>query len=1090
MKKPSYTFPPWRDGVRIALILGFVLGSLIGDSSHKASAAEPARDFLKGLRDRGYHDVALDYLQLMEKSPLAPIELKETMLYERGVILIEGSQVQRDQAIRESYLDEAQQLLRQFLEDRAQHPLANAARSQLGNVIVGHAQILVEQAKEGNKEAKLKQAYQRYEEAYKVFTEQEEAVRAQLLRIPKVLDLNDKRQAQMAVRRNQLRQDYLQAWLTAEAIREEMAETVPEGSEAFKKLLTDAAARYEELYTTYRLKMAGLYARMFQGRVNQRLGKLQDALGFYTELLDQPDEPDEFRVLKTKTLRMALEAWLHPSEKKYVEAIRRGSDWVKKSRPTDDRDPEWLAIRLSLAKAYKMQADEAEEGDTRTIKQSISEARTQASFVASKRGEFQEEARQLVAALGGPDRTGEKVDPRNFIEARDAGKVALSAGETASVIIEKVPARINREKDEKIKADLQKQLDEAIQMVQTSRTDAMNYFQLALRLANEETSTDDINAVRYYMCYLHFRSEDHYKAALLGEFVSRRYPDSGGGRSCAEIALASYNTLLNERLGDANSQFKELDANNDGQITGDELAALPLIARGGPELSDEEVSNDEMKNRVSEFERNRLVGVAEYIVEKWPEQASAQTALSALVPVMLSVGELDRANEFLTRLPETSPNRGKLEFSTGVSMWGTYLNESRQLQAWEADGAPEGIDLEAKRARINDLRTKAEEILAAGYGRMQATAKPSRTNATALLSLAQAYLESQQAAKAIEVLEHAKLGPLVLVNAGDASTKDPKVAEEIYKTALRAYISSLGGPAGSDAIEKAKGVMDKMKAALGGDAEGEKRLVNVYVNLARDLEKQLESATPEVKRALSQGFETFLRQLNEDGGELSVLNWVAESFSKLGKSLDDSATLNEDAKKYYQASLDAFQNILDKLELDANTKLQVQMRMAGVHSEMRNFDKASSTFEEILSGANANALHVQIEATKLFEQWAKQPGQEDKYKQAISGVRKAGQPKPIIWGWGGIANKTAGNAKYKDTFYDARLRLAQCRYDHAMASDGDDKKKLLAAAKQDISVTNRFYPELGGQQMKPKFDALLKKVQNALGEEVNGLEGL
>lgn len=283
--------------------------------------------------------------------------------------------------------------------------------------------------------------------------------------------------------------------------------------------------------------------------------------------------------------------------------------------------------------------------------------------------------------------------------------------------------------------------------------------------------------------------------------------------------------------------------------------------------------------------------------------------------------------------------------------------------------------------------------------------------------------------------------------------------------------------------------MDKMKSAIGGTPEGEERLVSVYVTLAQDLEKQLESATPEVKRGLSQGFETFLRQLNEGSNELSVLNWVAESFSKLGRSLDEGETLNEDAKKYYQASLDAFQNIIDKVELDPNMKVQVQLRMASVLGEMREFDKAIGIFIEILT-ANANALNVQVEAAKLLEQVAKQPDQVERYKEAIVGIRKDGDPKPVIWGWGGISQKTAGNEKFKDTFYEARLHLAQCRYEHSLRLDGGEKDKMLAAAKQDISITARLYPDLGGDQLKPKYDSLLKKIQNALGEQAVGLAGL
>ncbi|MEO8494267.1 MAG: hypothetical protein ABI614_04300 [Planctomycetota bacterium] len=1091
MKKPLCTFPLRRDRLGIVLLLSLLAAGLVSSSSRQATAVEPAREFLDGLRARGFHDVALDYLAMMETSSLAPAELKEIIQYEKGVTLIEGSRAQRDQAIREKYLDDAQQLLKEFTDNprTAQHAMANSARSQLGNLIVERARMKVETSKKGDKAKLLKEANALYEEAYKVFKDMEETVRVQLERIPKVLDLKDKRQAAMADRRNQLRADYLQTQLTAAAIREEMADTVAEGSDEFKKYLTEAAAQYNEIYKKYRTRLAGLYARLYQGRANQRIGKLQDALGYYGELLDQPDEPEEFRTLKTKTLRLAMSGWLDPAEKKYVEAIKRGSEWVKKSRPTDDREADWLSIRLSLAKAYKMQADETEKSDTRTINQAKSEAKKQANFVAGKTGEFQDEARQLVAALGGPDRTGEKVEPRTFDESKNAGKEALDSIQTASLVVNQVPAKIAKEKDEKLKADLEKQLTEAQTTLATARDDAMKYYEFALRLADGETSIDDVNIVRYFLCYLYYLEKNYYKAALMGEFVARRYPDSAGARQSAKIAMACFIQIYGDTNETATALFKELDTNADGAIVGEELAALPDIAKGADENGDQKVTSAELAGRLLEFDVTHIVSVAEYIADKWSDQPEAEEALNTLVPFMINAGELERAEQFLNRIPESSPKRGDSELKTGQAMWGTFLRDSQQLAALEVDGPPAGVDVAAKRQDLKTLTTKAVAILSAGYGRLDAATKPSRTTVTALLSLAQAYLETQQPAKAVEVLENANFGPLVLVNKKDESAKDPAVAEEIYKTALRAYISLLGGPEGNVAIGKAKEVMDKMKAEIGKDAEGEKRLVSVYVSLAQDLEKQLVSATPEGKRSLSLGFETFLRQLSAGAKDLSVLNWVAESFSKLGKSLDDAQALNEDAKKYYQASLEAFKNIIGQADLNPNMKIQIQLRMAAVEGEMRDFDKAIATFESILA-ANANALNVQVEAAKLLELWAKQPGQEQQYKAAIVGIRKAGDPKPLIWGWGGIAQKTAGNPKFAETFYEARLHLAQCRYELAMRSDGAEKEKLMKEAKQDISITKRLYPDLGGEQVMAKYDNLLKKIQGELREQAVGLQGL
>lgn len=1040
-----------RSGCRLLVLLGLLGG--IATSTPGAHGEEPAREFLAGLRERGYHDMALEYLQLMETSPLLRVDIRETILYEKGLTLIEGSRSIRDQAIREKNLADAKEMLEQFVANRSDHALANSARSQLGNLIVERARWKVESAKSGkNKEQLLNEAHASYEEAYKVFRDLEAAIKVQLERIPNVLDTNNKQQALMAERRTQLRADYLQTKLLAAAIREEMADTLAKDSEPYKKLLTEAADLYQGVYKDYRTRLAGLYARLYQGRANQKAGKLKDALGYYTELLDQPDEPEEFRRLKTQTLRLAMKGWLDPAEKKYVEAIKRGDDWIKKSRPTDDRDPDWLSIRMDLAKAYQMQADETKKSDpqdTRTVSNALADARRHAQFVAGKTSDFQEEAKQLVAVLGGPDRTGERPEIKNFNDAKTAGKDALDSIQTATLVVNQVPARIAQEQDAAAKAELEKQLGEAQQTLATAQRDAMQYYKLALSLRDEETDIEDVNIVRYFVCYLYYLQKDYYEAALLGDFIARRYPDSAGARQCGKIALACYMQIYSETQ-----------------------AADPAA-----DMS---------------FESERIVSIAEYIADKWSDQPEAEEALNTLVPFMINAGEFDKAKQFLVRLPEGSPRRRDAEMKTGQAFWGSYLRGMQKLHEMEQNGVPEGTTIEAERAKLDAPQASAHELLTAAYGRLDASVKPDRMFATAMLSYAQVLLEMQQVPKTIEVLEHPTLGPLTLVKNKDPAAQDPAFVEETYKTALRAYISSLGSTSdASGAVEKAKGIMDEMKIAVAGTPEGEKRLVSVYITLARDLEAQLKAAPPETKRALSQGFETFLNQLNAEATELSVLNWVAESFSNLGAGLDDGQTLNEDAKKYYLAALTAFQNILDKLKPEKAMQMQIQLRMANVMAKMRDYEKALAQFDQILTGSEMS-LNIQVEACKLLETWARQPGQEEKYTQAMLGVPKAGSPRPIIWGWGKLANMASPsrNPNYADTFYEARLHLAQCRLLLAETKQGADRDKGLAAAEQDVVLTKRLFPELGGEKWLPQYDALLKKIQTAQNKPATGLQAI
>src|SRR5688572_8272870 len=97
-------------------------------------AVEPAREFLEGLRQRGYHDYALLYLERMRTSPLATPEFKETLGYELGVTLRDGARLLPTPKQREDQLDRARDELAKFIKDRPKNPLVVDAWSQLGQL--------------------------------------------------------------------------------------------------------------------------------------------------------------------------------------------------------------------------------------------------------------------------------------------------------------------------------------------------------------------------------------------------------------------------------------------------------------------------------------------------------------------------------------------------------------------------------------------------------------------------------------------------------------------------------------------------------------------------------------------------------------------------------------------------------------------------------------------------------------------------------------------------------------------------------------------------------------------------------------------
>ena len=734
------------------------------------SAAEPARAFLDGLRARGYHDVAMEYLDQMQSSRLAPQELKDALPFEKSLLLIDASRKQRDSAVRAKQLNQVQSLLQQFIQTQAQSPKINAARNQLGSLIVERARMKYEDSKKGDAEQLLKESRELYEQSFQVFTELQASVDAQLSKIPKVLDTRDRKEAELIERRKQLRADYLQTELFAAAIREELADILPAGSAEQTKYLQEAADMYDGIYKNYRTRLAGRYARMYQGRCYQQLGKTKEALGYFGELLDQPNEPETLMILKAETMVMALDAWLSPTEKKYVEAIKRATRWFDETPRDKHRAHDWIAIRYHLARALKMQAEDAkntEPVNRALIKQSLEAAKRELRLVASESGEYQEPAQQLLKQLGGPDLAAEEPEPDSFMAAQAVAKEALDAIAPTEKNVKTIQSQLAAEKDADKKQALEGQLAAAQDKLAKRENDAIHYYRLSLELADDQVPQSNVNLVQYFLCYVYFVKQDYFDAALVGDFVAKRYPDSPGARQCAKIAVASYLKLA--------EQNQDQDA---------------------------------------AFEIGRLAAIGKYIADTWPTDPQTVQTIVTVIPHLINAGEATEASEFVRRLPEESPSRVQYELLTGQSIWGAFRELQQQMEAAQQDVANEAAADDSGRAEaaqeLERLKAEARELLQAGYDRLPEEPVVDQANATALLSLAQVHVEDEAFDKAIEVLEHPSLGPLTLVREGHVAASNPVFIEESYRTALRSYVASLGS-GDAEAMEKTKRVIAAMQ---------------------------------------------------------------------------------------------------------------------------------------------------------------------------------------------------------------------------------------------------------------------------------------
>jgi tetratricopeptide (TPR) repeat protein len=594
----------------------------------------------------------------------------------------------------------------------------------------------------------------------------------------------------------------------------------------------------------------------------------------------------------------------------------------------------------------------------------------------------------------------------------------------------------------------------------------MQYFRLAIKLAGNDTEIGDLNLLRYYLCHLLHVEKSYYDAIVIGNFLARHYPDSPNAKQCARIALAS-------------------------------LVELNSAAAG-----------EDHDSKDKDFEEEQIGALADYMVKKWPGQPESDEALGTLIPLLVKGNKLRQAQAYVAKIPAQSAQRGMAELTIGQALWSNYLNAMKQVRDWEngTQPVPAETDLAAKKRELETLKAQARQTLVDGVERMRKGGEVNKVLAAAVLSLAQIYVDTDAAGRAISLIEDPKIGVLTLVNKNDPAARDDAIVEETYKTALRAYISSLAtaGTSARATIDKARGVMTSLKRRIATSPEGQQRLVSIYVSLARDLSRQMEIADAGVKKTLGEGFETFLKEVAADASELSILIWVGDTYLGMGEAFGGSAkSLTPQAKGYFVRASETYQKVLDKSKADegkvdasslpALAATGVRVKLAKAKKSLGEYAASRDLFEAVLK-ENPTFLPAQMEAARLYQDWGAAGSEDrDNYVRAMIGALpdKSKNGKNTIWGWGEIARATANNPQFREQFYDARYNLALCRYSFAIAQDDANRKAdQLKLAKNDIGLTAGLYPELGGEEKKKQYDNLLKSIQQALGEPAEGLKGM
>jgi tetratricopeptide (TPR) repeat protein len=318
-------------------------------------------------------------------------------------------------------------------------------------------------------------------------------------------------------------------------------------------------------------------------------------------------------------------------------------------------------------------------------------ARTLLVDAARTPGPWRRDAQQLLGKMPVASEAQPAMEEfASFAEAKLAGDAALGNLQTAEQAMSVVAMQVEQESTADRHEEIDEELSNSRENLRALRKTAIVSYRRALELVKSDTPIEDVTQTQFLLAYLMYQQEEYYDAAVLAEFVARERSDASPARSSIRTAMAAFSQLL------------------------------------------------EQNPQNPSFAEKHLLKLAEYAAQRWPQDEEGLTAVVTLVRLLVSKGRVADAQEYLDRIPATSPWRADAEITTGVALFREFQ------QAADADSEEQG----PRSADLTNLRQVAQEMLEQGL-RRAADADPTATTILATVTLAQLHLARGDPAAAL-----------------------------------------------------------------------------------------------------------------------------------------------------------------------------------------------------------------------------------------------------------------------------------------------------------------------------------------------------
>ncbi|MEO1529000.1 MAG: hypothetical protein AAFX06_26560 [Planctomycetota bacterium] len=628
-------------------VAGFVAFVLL--TTPAFGQGEPAEAFVKQLRNAGYFDTAITYLDRVSKFPGVDPEFVSAIELEKAQTHIDAALRSRNSNDRDEAFTNAENALQSFLK-KPSHPRAPEARLQLGKLQLFRASQFLA----GEVDASARQsARDSYLAASKTFDGIVSDLRGKLEQL-KGQSIDPKTDPEAAKRRDEYRFQYLQSQLNAADALKLAGKTAKDRKKDGKANLDEASKRFTELNKKYHKYAEGAVSLMHLGQIAEWLGQDAKAEENFLLMLEQP-EADNLRDAKFLAAAGYARLKLKQSPPKYKEAIDRVSPWVREIRPNEKTAPSVQEFRLALAKAYL--ANAADEAVKRgEAGRATSEGRELLQDASKVPGSHLEEVRTLLADMGIDKNDAPKLPtaepPKSFEDAIErAREVYVSTGEIDKGL------KLLAKQDETPQLKQQKQSLEK-QLVE-SYSVGSQVLRAGLVMVNKETDNETINQARFLLTYFLYQQRLHRDAVVTGSFLARHAPGAEMGLRGGLIALNAMQMLLTEVPEDQ----------NDGLM-------------------------------------RQLESLGNYLTKTWPNDPKAAEAQGIRIRLLLRKDDYDGAQALIDKMP-AGRERGYFKRLLGQLLWNASVL-AREAEDLEKSDLLAGKAIENLQQGLDELEGNAD----------------------------------------------------------------------------------------------------------------------------------------------------------------------------------------------------------------------------------------------------------------------------------------------------------------------------------------------------------------------------------------------